>query len=67
MNNVNKTDLETAILQLKCMLSMACAAGESENITSYELSIALKPVAELAEKIYCVVADSDNNIREMTV
>lgn len=56
---MNKTALENTALQLKALLTVFTAVDPDNIEALAELPNALKPAAELAENLYCMIADME--------
>ena len=54
---MNKNNLENTALQLKALLTVLTAVDPDNAEALAELPDALKPAAELAENLYCLIAD----------
>lgn len=54
---MNKTTLEYTALQLKSLLAVFTAVDPDNIEALAELPNALKPAAELAENLYCMIVD----------
>lgn len=55
---MNKYEIENTALQLKALLTALTAVDPDNKTALVEMPLALKPAAELAEKLYCAIADS---------
>lgn len=54
---MNKYEIENTALQLKALLTVLCEVDTDNESALAEMPHALKPAAELAEKLYCAIAD----------
>lgn len=55
---MNKFELENTALQLKALLTVLTTIDPDNETVLSEIPYALQPVAALAEKLYCAIADS---------
>ncbi len=55
---MNKQNLENTALQLKALLTVLTAVDPDNYEALAELPHAIKPVAELAESLYCAIVET---------
>ena len=54
---MDKYEIENTALQLKALLTVLCEVDTENESALAEMPYALRPAAELAEKLYCAIAD----------
>lgn len=56
---MNKYEIENIALQLKALLTVLTAVDPDNDTALTEMPHALKPAAELSEKLYCAVVSME--------
>lgn len=56
---MDKYEIENTALQLKALLTVLTAVDPDNKTALAEMPHALKPAAELAEKLYCAVVNME--------
>ena len=54
----NKNELENTALQLKSLLAVFSATDNDNTKALYEMPIALEIAAQMADNLYCAIADA---------